>query len=196
MQVDERPIDGRHPPTTDGVAKPESTRTLAFAGRSWCALWTDPDAVSAIANDSPESFEPNLDRRISLEIQTLSVDELKAQLEQIEQSKANIERALVQRWQEQKGDLAQQIRQMIDEHGYDHEEIMGLVVGRRRRGGAAKKTGQGYLRYVDPENPENVYTRGVLPRWMKDRMTSNGYDPSVKADREAFKAKFLRAERD
>jgi DNA-binding protein H-NS len=131
-----------------------------------------------------------------VEIQALSVDELKAQLEEIEQNKANIERALVQRWQEQKGELAQQIRQMIQEHGYDQEEIMAMVVGRRRRGGAAKKTGKGYLRYVDPENPENVYTRGVLPRWMKDKMKSQGLDPSVKSDREAFKANYLRAERD
>jgi DNA-binding protein H-NS len=132
-----------------------------------------------------------------VEIQELSVDELKAQLEEIEQSKVSIERALVQRWQEQKSELAQQIRQLIDEHGYDHEEIMGLVIGRRRRNSsAARKSGQGYLRYVDPENPANIYTRGVLPRWLKDKMTSEGYDPSVKSDREAFKTKYLRAERD
>ena len=131
-----------------------------------------------------------------MEIQALSVDELKAQLEEIEQNKANIERALVQRWQEQKGELAQQIRQMIEEHGYDYEEIMGMVVGRRRRGaGAAKKAGKGYLRYVDPENPENVYSRGVLPRWMKEKMRSQGLDPGVKADRETFEANSLRAER-
>ncbi len=132
-----------------------------------------------------------------MEIQALSVDELKAQLEEIEQSKASIERVLVQRWQERKAELGQQIRHMIDEHGYDHEEIMGIVIGRRRRGSAsAKKTGQGYLRYVDPENSENVYTRGVLPGWLKEKMTSQGYDPSVKTDREAFKTKYLRAERD
>jgi DNA-binding protein H-NS len=130
-------------------------------------------------------------------MQALSVDELKAQLEEIEQNKATVERALVQRWQEQKTELAQQIRGMIEEHGYDIEELMGLVVGRRRRAaaGSGNKSGTGYLRYVDPENPANVYSRGVLPRWMKDKMQSQGYDPSVKADRDAFKTKFLRAER-
>lgn len=131
-----------------------------------------------------------------MEVQALSVDELKAQLEEIEQSKASIERALVERWQQQKSELARQIRGMIDEHGYDHEEIMGMVIGRRRRNSVGKKSGQGYLRYVDPENPENVYTRGVLPRWMKDKMASQGLDPSVKADRETFKTNHLRAEID
>ena len=45
--------------------------------------------------------------------------------------------------------------------------------------------------YVDPENPERVYVRGVLPGWMKALMTEKGYDPKDKASREAFKANVL-----
>jgi DNA-binding protein H-NS len=59
-----------------------------------------------------------------------------------------------------------------------------------------KRPGRGkgdrsYISYVDPNNAENVYVRGVLPRWMKDQMASNGLDASSKEDRDRFKEQFL-----
>ncbi|WP_295441575.1 hypothetical protein [uncultured Thiodictyon sp.] len=45
--------------------------------------------------------------------------------------------------------------------------------------------------YVDPENAQNVYIRGVLPEWMKQKMQEQGYDSAKKDDREAFKANYL-----
>jgi DNA-binding protein H-NS len=131
-----------------------------------------------------------------VDFHNLSVEELQKQLHEVEQSKADLEKALYQRWHEQKAELAQQIREMIEQHGYDMDEILGLVTPRRRRGTAAKKGGRSYTKYVDPENPENVYVRGVLPGWMKEKMTSQGYDPSLKDDREAFKANYLQAVND
>jgi DNA-binding protein H-NS len=44
---------------------------------------------------------------------------------------------------------------------------------------------------VDPANPENIYVRGVLPRWMKEQMQANGLDPKSKDDRETFKQQHL-----
>ncbi len=132
-----------------------------------------------------------------MEYQSLSVDELQAQLEQVEQNKAELEKAIGRRWQEAKSELAQQIREMIDERGYDLDEILSLVAGRRRRATAAgKKGGRTYVKYVDPENSGNVYVRGVLPGWMKEKMVAQGYDPSIRADREAFKSNYLRATQD
>lgn len=131
-----------------------------------------------------------------MEFTQLSVDQIREKLQEVEQSRASLEKALQQRWQEQKTELAQQIRDMIDTHGYDAEEIMSLVMPRRRRGAAGKKGARSYVRYVDPQNPENVYVRGVLPGWMKQKMTEQGYDPSVKDDREAFKANYLQAIQD
>jgi DNA-binding protein H-NS len=133
-----------------------------------------------------------------LDYKTLSVDELQAQLQQIEQSKVDLEKALYQRWNEAKNELAQEIREMIESRGYDIDEILDLVVPKRRRGAgsaaaAAKKGNRNYVRYVDPENPDNIYVRGVLPKWMKEKMSAQGYDPSVKEDREAFKANYLQA---
>jgi DNA-binding protein H-NS len=131
-----------------------------------------------------------------VEYQQLSVDQIRERLQEVEQSKADLEKALNQRWHEAKSELAQQIREMIDAQGYDPEEIMGMVVPRRRRGGGGKKGGRSYVRYVDPQNPDNVYVRGVLPGWMKAKMAEQGYDSSVKEDREAFKANYLQAVQD
>jgi DNA-binding protein H-NS len=131
-----------------------------------------------------------------VEFQQLSVDQIREKLHEVEQSKADLEKALHQRWQEQKSELAQQIRDMIEAQGYDAEEIMGMILPRRRRAAAGKKGGRSYVRYVDPQNPENVYVRGVLPGWMKQKMVEQGYDPSIKDDREAFKANYLHAVQD
>jgi DNA-binding protein H-NS len=133
-----------------------------------------------------------------VEYQNLSVEELQSQLHQVEQSKIDLEKALYQRWHEAKAELAQEIREMIEQRGYDLEEIMSLVAPRRRRAAGAKKSGsnRSYTRYVDPENPSNVYIRGVLPRWMKEKMAAQGYDPSSKPDREAFKSSYLQAVED
>lgn len=130
-----------------------------------------------------------------MEYQNLSVDELQNQIEQQKQKQAELEKALNQRWQAEKTELAQEIRRMIDERGYEIEEIVGHVMPRRRRGGGKKSSGS-YTRYVDPDNPQNVYVRGVLPRWLKQKMTERGYDPSSKEQREQFKANYLHAVQD
>jgi len=132
-----------------------------------------------------------------VEYANLSVEEIQQHLDEIEQNKSELQRALVARRQEARHGVAQQVRDLIAENGYDLDEIIPLITPRRRRGAAAKVaatsgSGREYTRYVDPENPGNVYVRGVLPAWMKQKMQEQGYDPSVKADREAFKANYLR----
>jgi len=132
-----------------------------------------------------------------VEYANLSVDEIKQQLAEIESSKAELKRALEVRRQEAKTEIAQQIRDLIAQYGYELDEILPLVEIKRRRGGGAGRRaaagGRQYTRYIDPENPENVYVRGVLPGWMKQKMQEQGYDPSSKSDREAFKANYLQA---
>lgn len=130
-----------------------------------------------------------------MEFENLSVEEIQQQLDDIEQNKVELQRALVVRRQEARHGVAQQVKDLILSNGYELEEILPLITPRRRRGAAAKVSGGGreYTRYADPENPENVYVRGVLPGWMKQKMQEQGYDPGVRADREAFKANYLQA---
>lgn len=130
-----------------------------------------------------------------MDFTNLSVDEIRQQLAQIEQSKADLEIALERRRQEAKTGVAQQVRDLILDQGYELDEILPLVTARKRRGQAAKKAApsHSYPRYADPQNPSHIYVRGVIPGWMKQRMQEQGYDPSSKQDREAFKANYLTA---
>ncbi|WP_295451158.1 H-NS histone family protein [uncultured Thiodictyon sp.] len=130
-----------------------------------------------------------------MEYANLSLDEIRQHLETIEQNKSELQRALVTRRQEAKQGVVQQIRDLISHNGYELDEIVPLIQTRRRRGAAATPratpSGRDYTRYVDPENAQNIYVRGVLPGWMKQKMQEQGYDASKKADREAFKANYL-----
>jgi DNA-binding protein H-NS len=134
-----------------------------------------------------------------VEYANLSVEEIKQQLAEIKSSEAELKRALEVRRQEAKYEIAQQIRDLIAQYGYTLDEILPLVEGKRRRAtapAAARRPASGtrqYTRYVDPQNSENVYVRGVLPGWMKQKMQEKGYDPSSKTDRESFKSNYLQA---
>jgi len=126
-------------------------------------------------------------------IENLSVDEIQQQLKDLAQNRADLEQALVQRYQQAKLDLVQQIKDLIQEQGFEITEIISLL-GPKRRRTPGTKTGslRQYTKYVDPDNPENIYVRGVLPGWMKQKMQDQGYDPNSKQDRETFKANSLR----
>lgn len=132
-----------------------------------------------------------------MEYANLSVDEIQQQLAEIKSSEAELKRALEVRRQEAKSEIAQQIKDLIAQYGYETDEILPLVEAKRRRAATAVRRAPSgdrqYTRYVDPQNADNVYVRGVLPGWMKQKMLEQGYDPSVKADREAFKSSYLQA---
>ena len=125
-----------------------------------------------------------------MEFENLSLDEIQEQLDQIDQNRADLEKALEERRQQAKYEFAQHIKDLITENGYELAEIVSLLGSRKRRA-TTKSSGRQYTRYVDPENTENVYVRGVIPGWMKQKMQEQGYDPSARTDREAFKANYL-----
>lgn len=121
----------------------------------------------------------------------LSANELKAHLDQVNEQKAALARALEQRHEEEKRALADEIKALITDRGHDVSEIVELVNGRKRRGTKAPATNAGYARYADPENPSNTYVRGRLPNWLIDKMSANGYDPGSAEQRAEFKEQHL-----
>lgn len=138
-----------------------------------------------------------------MDFDDLSAEQLRDKLAQTENELAALARALEERHEAQKGEIALQVRTLITDAGYDLDEILPLVpqkkAGRPRRRAATAPAAPAapaapdpsFPGYVDPENPERVYVRGVLPGWMKALMTEKGYDPKDKASREAFKANVL-----
>ena len=120
----------------------------------------------------------------------LSLDEIQERLSSLETDKVALKRALEQKKQQSKKELAQEIKDLIISRGYEVSDIAEYL-GPRKRGGARVKGGRTYVRYVDPENSRNVYVRGVLPGWMKDQMAAHGLNPKDKNDRETFKREHL-----
>lgn len=123
-----------------------------------------------------------------MEYSDLSLEEIERQFREAENKRAQLERLLKDKREEGKGAIVEQIKTIILDNGYDPEEIMNLVLRRRRKLVGDRQ----YRHYVDPDNPDNVYSRGVLPAWMKEKMAAQGYDPSSKEDRETFKSNSLR----
>jgi DNA-binding protein H-NS len=72
-------------------------------------------------------------------------------------------------------------------------EIVGLIQAKKGRA-KRKNTNGGYARYVDPDNSDHVYVRGVLPNWLKEKMEAKGFNPAAKADRDQFREKYLKRE--
>jgi DNA-binding protein H-NS len=121
----------------------------------------------------------------------LSAQELRAHLENLDAEKQALARALEARREDEKRALADEIKAMVKERGYDLDDIVGLVVGRKRKRGAANDANASYARYADPDNPNNTYIRGRLPTWLVEKMSANGYDPSSAEDRARFKEQHL-----
>lgn len=129
-----------------------------------------------------------------MEYEELSVDEIERHLEEIQQNQAELQRVLKARREEGKQQVAQEVQALVQDRGYKMKEILPLLKSRGRRSvqnvtKMPKRTSK--IQYVDPDNPKNIYSRGVIPGWMKNKMVELGYDPSVKDQRDAFKAKCL-----
>jgi DNA-binding protein H-NS len=133
-------------------------------------------------------------RRITVDYENLSLEELHAKLEETAEAQAAIAKLVAQRKEQAKGELAQEIRELIIERGYAVEDIAELLQkGRRRKKADAQGKGTGrYACYVDPENPENIYKRGPLPKWFRAKMEEKGFDPNSTEDRTTFKQTHLK----
>ena len=120
----------------------------------------------------------------------LSVDEIQNRLNNIDSDRAALEKELDRKRQQVKKDLAQEIKETIEGRGYEVAEIVELMSPRKRVGRG--KGNRSYVSYVDPDNENNVYIRGVLPKWMKEKMAAKGLDSSNKEDRDSFKQQYLK----
>lgn len=118
-----------------------------------------------------------------------SAADIRAQIEAARQQQYDLERALKQQLAAERKDFVDELRAMIEERGYDSSEIGEMLS--KRRGRRRSAGGSGGARFVDPNNPENSYSRGPLPAWFKEQMAAAGLDWSNKDDRETFKANYL-----
>lgn len=127
----------------------------------------------------------------------LTADQLKAEIDALNQQRNALEQALKQRFEQERIELAAEVKALIDARGHDLDEILGLLPGRsaqRKRCRAVRSASDeaaNYIRYADPDNPERIYTRGRMPAWLIEKMDANGFDPADAAHRQQFKSEHL-----
>ncbi len=120
----------------------------------------------------------------------LTVEELRQKLMETDMNRQNIERMLKERKRESRGEMLQKLNELMQSYGFEPNEIMKPKRTRRKKRKISMKTS--FTQYVDPDNPNNTYSRGVLPPWFKEKMIKLGFDPENKDDRERFRAKHMR----
>lgn len=114
------------------------------------------------------------------------IDTLKQTLDaltaQMEQARTLLEEKKQEAWPL----VLTKVQEMIQEHAVDPMYIIDAIKP------VKKVRIPHYPRFVDPNNPANVYIRGGVPTWMAEAMKGLGLDPAIKDDRERFKAEQLR----
>jgi DNA-binding protein H-NS len=121
----------------------------------------------------------------------LSAQAIQNRLAEMEAERKRLEAEFKKRMANELSDFAKEIAAVITERGYQIDEIVALLQ-KGKRSGSKRHASASYAHYVDPDNPENTYSRGPLPRWLTEKMTAAGFDPADKAQREEFKANHLK----
>jgi len=114
--------------------------------------------------------------------------EFKRMLEESKNEISSLEKEFSHRKKEMKINLANRIMELIKSHDLMVEEVVPLILTNKQWKVLCSEQ---RTYYVDPENPENTYTRGATPKWMKDKMIEKGLDPSSSKDRNMFKSTHL-----
>jgi len=116
-------------------------------------------------------------------LEKLSLEEIQARLRHVDSDRAALQKALKQRRQQTRKHVVQEVKKLIQSMGHDVEDILTIVNNKKR----TAKPDRAYTHYIDPENPENEYVRGVVPGWMKEQMKKQGLDPKDREHRRLFK---------
>lgn len=118
------------------------------------------------------------------------VSEITSSIEAAQAKLAQLETELSEAKTAAREHIVQTVRAMIDEAGFTPDEILPLVAPAK---GKAKSAGDGraFPVYALLSDPSKTYVRGVLPAWLKEAMVASGFDPTMGADRAAFKANYM-----
>lgn len=120
-------------------------------------------------------------------LEDLSLDQIQERLRHVDNNRVALQKALKQRRQKTRKLVAQEVKELITAKGHDVSDILSLVTNKKR----TNKPARSYTHYVDPENSDNEYVRGVVPNWMREQMKKQGFDPKNKDHRKIFKEQKL-----
>lgn len=126
---------------------------------------------------------------------------MKEHLHAIREQEAQILEQIEAQRETARTELVELITKQIADHGFEPLEIVKAVVPdlekrlkpkAKAKTAKASKAGRAPTKIlIDPENPENTYTRGPAPAWMKERLQALGLDPANKEHVKQFKTEVL-----
>ena len=123
---------------------------------------------------------------------------LREHLAAIESQKAEIEAQVEAQKESAKAEMLEYFKDQIAACGFDAEEIALAIapkLSKPVKKAKAKTTGtrkQGVVKtYYNPANPDETYSKGPAPAWLKQMMTEAGIDITDKAAVKAFKETHL-----
>jgi DNA-binding protein H-NS len=119
----------------------------------------------------------------------LSIEKMEEKLAEMDVHRARLEAALEDRRAAELSAFVEAVREQIKERGYSVPNVIALLSEGRKR--TTRRASVQYSRYIDPDDPNNSYSRGPLPAWLRQKMEAAGYDAGDKAHREEFKANYL-----
>jgi len=85
------------------------------------------------------------------------------------------------------------IKSYITGNGFTLDEILPLLMpkGKKASKPRAPRKEAPRASYTSKKDPSLVYSRGVLPQWLKDEMTAAGFNPDDKESRDKYKAEHM-----
>lgn len=119
------------------------------------------------------------------------ISEIQSTIENLDAQRAQLEADLAEAKVAAREHVVQTVRAMIDEAGFAPEEILPLVAPPAKGKAKVASDGRAFPVYALLSDPSKTYVRGVLPAWLKEAMVASGFDPTMGADRAAFKANYM-----
>lgn len=108
------------------------------------------------------------------------MQDLKDQLAALDAQRIAIETAIVAAEVAHKADLVDAIRGMIQDDGFDLDEISSMIPLKVAKTSTSKGNGDSRkaadTRWALKDDPTQTYTRGPTPRWMRQAIDSSGMD--------------------
>jgi len=113
--------------------------------------------------------------------------EMRAKIAGYETDMADITAALEAAQVEALGVAKAAVAKLIEESGFTQAQVLGEVSAPSVKAHDPAKDGRKFPLYALKSDPTKAYSRGRLPAWLSDAMTSRGYDPESSKEREEFR---------
>ena len=127
------------------------------------------------------------------EATTLPLPNVLSELEALEARKAELTALAAEARKTNLPLVVDGIKSYITGNGFTLDEILPLLLPKGKKAGKPRAPRKEAPRasYASKKDPSLVYSRGVLPQWLRTEMTMAGFNPDDKGSRDKYKAEHM-----